>query len=350
MSVVYSGPETVERSSSGSLGANVLAKLTPNVRSDPREELRNMTLRGETRTVFQKRIPAGVTLVDGSAPDPYDDSAEPLSRSFTLLQAGDREIVLLQVPEWIVNDGKQLGALDETRYAFRGKKQVRIIAPGVDAPSFGLDNLIGNWKTVENVDAGFVPWRYVREMGEGKHALDRVLRVDWLSGAAAAPPPRPVPAATAPKVFVSYAHEDEKWHEKLIMQLAPLRQKYRQAIWSDHQIAAGADWMKEIVGALTSSQVVILLVSPAFIASPFIQAHEFNVAMKEAESGNKKLLWVFVTTCSYETVGIGKYQAAHDIERALDQLAEGDAWAQLKKVHDHLAKVLGELVGENPAP
>ena len=346
MSVVYSGPEAVERSSSGSLGANVLAKLTPNVRSDPREELRNMTLRGEAKTVFQKRIPAGFTLADGSAPDPYDDSADPLSRSFTLLKAGDRELVLLQVPEWIVNDGKQLGALDETRYLIRGK-QVRIIAPGVDAPSLGLENLIGTWKTLEKVDAGFVPWRYVREMGEGKHALDRVLRVDWLSGAAPAPPPRPVPP-TAPKVFVSYAHEDEKWHEKLIMQLAPLRKKYGQAIWSDHQIAAGADWMTEIVGALTSSQVVILLVSPAFIASEFIQAHEFNVALKEAESGNKKLLWVFVTTCSYETVGIGKYQAAHDIEQALDQLPDGDAWAQLKKVHDQLAKVLGEMVGEKP--
>jgi hypothetical protein len=346
MTVVYSGADAVERSSSG-IGANVLARLTPNVRSDPREELRNMTLRGETRTVLQKRIPAGVTLVDGSAPDPYDDSADPLTRSFTLLKAGDREIVLLQVPEWIVNDGKQLGALDETRYAFRGK-QVRIITPGVDAPSLGLENLIGSWKNLERVDAGFVPWRYVREMGEGKHVLARVLRIEDLAGHAADPSPRPSPAATVPKVFVSYAHEDAKWHDKLIMQLAPLREKYGQAIWSDHQIAAGDDWMKEIVGALTSSQVIILLVSPAFIASPFIRVNEFGVAMKEAAGGKKKLLWLFVTTCPYEAVGIGKYQAAHDIERALDQLAEGDAWAQLKKVHDHLASILGELLDQKP--
>lgn len=343
MTVVYSGPDAAEQSSGG-LGAR-LARLAPNVRSDPREELRNMTLRGETRTVFQKRIPEGLTLVDGSAPDPYDDSADPVSRSFTLLKAGDREIVLLQIPEWIVNDGSRLGALDETRYAFRGK-QVRIIAPGVDAPSFGLDELIRNWKP-EKVDAGFVAWRYVRELGEGKHALDRVLRIEDLVVPVPVPPPPP-PIPIAPKVFVSYAHEDERWHEKLLMQLAPLRDKYRQAIWSDHQIAAGDDWMKEIVGALTSSQVVILLVSPAFLASPFIKEHEFGVAMKEAESGNKKLLWVFVTTCPYEAV-IGKYQAAHDIDRALDQLPDGDAWAQLKKVHDQLAAVLGELLGEKPA-
>jgi hypothetical protein len=346
---VYSAPASVERPSGG-LGANVLARITPNVRSDPREELRNMTLKGDIRALFQKRIPEGVTLIDSSAPDPYDDSADPVTRSYTLLKAGDREIVLLQVPEWIANDGRQLGALDETRYAFRGKV-VRIIAPGVDAPSLGLENLIGNWKNLEKVDAGFVAWRYVREMGEGQHALGRVLRVDGeLSGAAAGPTQQTSPAARLPKVFVSYAHEDTKWHDKLFMQLAPLRDRYGQAIWSDHQLAAGDDWMKEIVGALTSSQVVILLVSPAFIASPFIRANEFSVALKDAQSGKKKLLWVFVTTCPYESVGIGKYQAAHDIERALDQLPEGDAWAQLKKVHDQLAVVLGELLGSKTAP
>jgi TIR domain len=333
---VYSAPAPAERSRGG---ANVLARIAPNVRSDPREELRNMTLRDEARAILQKRVFEGVTLVDGSAPDPYDDSADPLTRSFTLLKAANSEIVLLHVPEWIANDGRQLGALDETRYAFRGKV-VRIIAPGVDAPSLGLENLIGNWKNLEKIDAGFVPWRYVREMGEGKHKLDQVLKVAL---SRAVPPPPPVP-----KVFVSYAHEDVGWHDKLLMQLAPLRDRYGQAVWTDHQLAAGDDWMAKLVEALQSSQVVILLVSPAFIASPFIKQHEFSVALKEAEAGNKLLLWVFVTTCPYESVGIGKYQAAHDIDHALDQLKDGDAWAQLKKVHDNLATVLAKLLGQVP--
>lgn len=339
---VYSAPAPAERPRGSAV--NVLARITPNVRSDPREELRNMTLRDEAKAIFQKRLAAGVTLADGSAPDPYDDSAEPVSRSFTLLQAGATEVVLLYVPEWIANDGRQLGALDETRYAFRGKV-VRIIAPNVDAPSLGLENLIGNWKNLEKIDAGFVPWRYVREMGEGKHALDRVLKVA-LAAAAPALTPTGAPAPSGAKVFVSYAHEDVGWHNKLMMQLAPLRKQYGDAVWTDHQLAAGDDWMKELVEALTSSQVVILLVSPAFLASPFIQAHEFNVALQEAQAGRKLLLWVFVTTCPYESAGIGKYQAAHDIERALDQLQDGDAWAQLKKVHDNLATALGKLLGQ----
>lgn len=338
---VYSAPAAAERPSGG-IGVNVFARITPSVRADPREELRNMTLRDETRAVFQKRIPEGVTLADGSAPDPYDDSPDPVARSFTLLKAGDREIVMLQVPEWIANDGRQLGALDETRYAFRGKV-VRIIAPGVDAPTLGLENLIGNWKNLEKIDAAFVPWRYVREMGEGKHTLGRVLRLEGeLSGAAAGPSSRPSPGA---KVFVSYAHEDRTWHDMLMMQIAPLRDRYGPAIWSDHKLAAGDDWMKEIVAALTSSQIVVLLVSPAFIASPFIKVNEFGIALKEAEQGRKKLLWVFVTSCAYESVGIGKYQAAHDIELSLDQLPTGERWVQLKKVYDSLAKELEKLLG-----
>jgi TIR domain len=339
---VYSAPAPAERSRGG---ANVLARIAPNVRSDPREELRNMTLRDEARAILQKRVSEVGTLVDESAPDPYDDSADPLTRSFTLLKAANGETVLLHVPEWIANDGRQLGALDETRYAFRGKV-VRIIAPGVDAPSLGLENLIGNWKTLEKIDAGFVPWRYVRELGEGKHRLDQVLKIALSPVVPPPPPPPPVPLV--PKVFVSYAHEDVGWHDKLLMQLAPLRDRYGQAVWTDHQLAAGDDWMAKLVEALQSSQVVILLVSPAFIASPFIKQHEFSVALKEAEAGNKLLLWVFVTTCPYESVGIGKYQAAHDIERALDQLADGDAWAQLKKVHDNLATALAKLLEPKP--
>jgi hypothetical protein len=344
---VYSAPDAAERPAGGvgAGAASVFGRLTPDLRRDPREELRNMSLRDDTRAIVQKRIPAGAILADGSAPDPYDDSPDPVKRTFTLLKAGNREVVLLQIPEWIADDGRYVGALDETRYAFRGKV-VRIIAKNVNAPSLGLDNLIDNWKNLEKIDTDFVAWRYVQEMSEGRHTLGRVLRIngELAGGEAGAATPRPSPAASKPRVFVSYAHDDVKWHDKLMKQLASIRDAYGQAIWSDHELAAGDDWMAGIVDALTSSQVVILLVSPAFLASPFIKAHEFGVALDEAKRGNKKLLWVYVTTCPFEVVGIGSYQAAHDIERALDQLPDGDAWAQLKKVHDSLAAVLAKLV------
>lgn len=343
---VYSAPDAAERPGGGigAGAASVFGRLTPDLRRDPREELRNMTLRDDTRAIVQKRIPAGAMLADESAPDPYDDSPDPVKRTFTLLKAGNREVVLLQIPEWIADDGRYVGALDETRYAFRGKV-VRIIAKNVNAPSLGLDNLISNWKNLEKIDTDFVAWRYVQEMGEGRHTLGRVLKINGeLSGAeAGTAAPRPSPAASKPKVFVSYAHDDVKWHGMLMKQLAPIQDAYGRAIWTDHELAAGDDWMAGIVDALASSQVVILLVSPAFLASPFIKAHEFGVALEEAKRGNKKLLWVYVTTCPFEVVGIGRYQAAHDIERALDQLPEGDAWAQLKKVHDNLAAVLAKL-------
>jgi len=343
---VYSAPVPAERSSVGIGAATVLGKLTPDASADPRKELRNMTLRDEIKMILQKRIPEGATLVDESAPDPYDDSPEPVTRAFTLLKAGDHEIVLLQIPDWIADDGQYVGALDETRYAFRGKV-VRFIARTIDAPSLGLDRLIGEWKNRENIDTDFVAWRYVQEIGQGRrHTLGSVLKVDEaFFGATPAPDVTPSPATRAPKVFVSYAHEDATWRKKLMMQLAPIELTYGQAIWSDHELAAGDDWMAKIVEALTSSRVVVLLVSPAFLASPFIAANEFNVALREAQRGSKTLLWVLVTTCPYESVGIGRYQAAHDIDRALDQLPEGEAWAQLKKVHDNLAGVLAKLAG-----
>jgi hypothetical protein len=324
-----------------SVVTSTIERLKPaDLRRDPREELRNMSVRDEARAILQKRLPPGAALVDDTASDPYDDSGAS-GRSFSLLRASERTIVLLQIPLWIADDGRSVGALDETRYAFRGKT-VRIVAEGLDAPSLGLDTLIGNWKRVEQIDADFIAWRYIKEMGDGRHSLSRVLRIDRDFPASADAAPSVAPAA-GPKVFVSYAHDDSEWFDKLMTQLAPIARKFDKPIWSDLKLTAGENWRKGIGDALESSPIVILLVSPYFISSDFIHAHEFGVALEQARRGKKTLLWVYVTACPFESTGMADYQAAHDIAVPLDQLKPGAQWAQLKKVHDNLAAALQSL-------
>jgi hypothetical protein len=338
-------PARTDGPSGPSAAASVLGRLTPDLRRDPREELRDMTLKDEAKVAFQQRLPAGATLTDDRAPDPYDDSPAPITRAFSVLRAAQREIVLLQIPDWIADDGRYVGALDETRYAFRGKT-VRIVSRNVNAPSLGLDNLIDNWKGAERIDTEFVAWRYVKELGDGRHSLSRVLRIDAELGGASTAARGPA-QVSGPKVFVSYAHVDQKWQGMLMKQLSALTTRYPDAIWTDHELEAGDNWMIRIVEALKSSPIVILLVSPSFIDSKFIKEHEFSVALSEAAAGRKTLLWVYCTTCPFESVGIGAYQAAHDIKQPLDLLSEGEQWAQLKKVHDHLATALEKLASRN---
>ncbi len=46
------------------------------------------------------------------------------------------------------------------------------------------------------------------------------------------------------EVFCSYAHEDERWLEKLHAHLSMLKNQRLISTWYDRQIGAGNDWEK----------------------------------------------------------------------------------------------------------
>jgi hypothetical protein len=81
--------------------------------------------------------------------------------------------------------------------------------------------------------------------------------------ASEAPPPsiRPV------RVFYSYAHKDEKLKDKLIEQLSSLRREGLIEEWHDRRIPPGKEWAQEIDQNLETADIILLLASPAFVAS-----------------------------------------------------------------------------------
>lgn len=79
------------------------------------------------------------------------------------------------------------------------------------------------------------------------------------------------------EVFVSYAHADDEYADPFLdgfkEMVAPSR-KYRFEFWQDHVILPGETWVKEIRKAIERCALGLLLVSPAFLASPFITEEE----------------------------------------------------------------------------
>lgn len=77
--------------------------------------------------------------------------------------------------------------------------------------------------------------------------------------------------------FLSYAHADSADVARFRDVFEPLLQispKYEFSGWSDHLILPGERWRQEIAGALKSCRFGLLLVSPRFLASPFITNEE----------------------------------------------------------------------------
>ncbi len=77
--------------------------------------------------------------------------------------------------------------------------------------------------------------------------------------------------------FVSYAHDDTDLKKKLLSKLKPLLDTHADShfeIWSDMEILPGKKWFQEIQQAMQRCDFGLLLVSPAFLSSKFIQKHE----------------------------------------------------------------------------
>ncbi len=71
------------------------------------------------------------------------------------------------------------------------------------------------------------------------------------------------------EVFCCYARKDQLLLNELKIHLSPLQRRGLITIWSDIDIDAGAVWEKEIKQHLNTAQIILLLISPDFMASEY---------------------------------------------------------------------------------
>jgi len=68
------------------------------------------------------------------------------------------------------------------------------------------------------------------------------------------------------KLFISYAHEDEKYKEELEKHLKPLQRNGVVESWNAREILPGVVWENEIKTELEEADVILFLISPDFVA------------------------------------------------------------------------------------
>lgn len=111
------------------------------------------------------------------------------------------------------------------------------------------------------------------------------------------------------EVFVSYAHEDEALRDQLAKQLRGWEREGFIRLWYDRDIGAGKEWRAEIDTHLDIAQVVLLLISPDFIASEYCNSVEVQRAMEKHEAGVARVVPILLRPVHWYDAPFGKLQA-----------------------------------------
>lgn len=135
------------------------------------------------------------------------------------------------------------------------------------------------------------------------------------------------------KIFFCYAREDETFLNKLKTQLRPLQRQGLFDLWHDRDISAGTAWELAIKEQLNTAQIILLLVSPDFMASDYCYSVEMQRALERREKGEAEVIPIILRRVHWQGEPLGKLQALptdgvpvsnwQDRDEALYNVAEG---------------------------
>ncbi|MBL7794078.1 MAG: leucine-rich repeat domain-containing protein [Saprospiraceae bacterium] len=117
------------------------------------------------------------------------------------------------------------------------------------------------------------------------------------------------PIAMAKKLFISYSHKDEEAMKELDKFLGPLERKGEIEIWTDRKILPGQKWKDEILKALNSADLTLLLVSANFLDSDFINDEEIPRAFQRREAEGTHVVPIILNYCFWDSTDISTLQA-----------------------------------------
>jgi hypothetical protein len=146
------------------------------------------------------------------------------------------------------------------------------------------------------------------------------------------------PVNSRTEIFISYSRADRPWLTKIKTHLAPLVRKGHISTWADSDIDAGDKWREELERVLSRAKLAILLVTPSYLASDFIAEHELPPLLERAEKEGLKILWIAVSSSSYEETPISSYQAVNDPARPLDGLTQANRNKELVEISRRIKK------------
>jgi len=146
-------------------------------------------------------------------------------------------------------------------------------------------------------------------------------------------------------LFISYSHRDEELRQALEVHLAMLRRQGFIDVWHDRRIASGEHIDHAIDEKLEQADVVLLLVSPDFLASDYCYDVEVRCAMERHGRGVTRVIPVILRHCDWHGAPFGRLNALPKDGRPITKWPDRD-----EAFLDVVSGIKGALRACSPQP
>jgi len=111
-------------------------------------------------------------------------------------------------------------------------------------------------------------------------------------------------------VFFSYSHKDELLRNELEIHLTMLKRQNLIEAWHDRRIPLGDDFSHSIDAHLEAADIILLLVSPDFLASSYCFDVEVQRAMELHRQGKARIIPIILRPCDWQSAPFAGLLAA----------------------------------------
>lgn len=160
-----------------------------------------------------------------------------------------------------------------------------------------------------------------------------------------------------PQVFISYSHKDAACKDELVKQLRVLEQAQLISSWHDGELTAGQRWNDEIIRHLNSAHIILLIVSPDFVVSSYINEVEMKLASERRKAEGVVVIPVLYRNVNswgripFGDIQLGDLHALPSKQRFIEQWPRpADAYANVSRGIEHAAEKIKQLQAEETSP
>ena len=126
------------------------------------------------------------------------------------------------------------------------------------------------------------------------------------------------------RVFMSYSHKDEELRNELETHLSMLKNQGLIEAWHDRRLVSGDHLDDSIHAELEAADIILLLVSPDFLASDYCYRIEKGHALKRHRAGEARTISVILRPCEWGETELSQYLVTPKDGKAITRWADRD--------------------------